>query len=209
MKKILIIAILTCISSYSFSQSFSDKKIEIQNEVLKTKISDYIKYVKSWAIPKKDIKEYLITLDQQTLGENTIFTLHVILLPGMINHFSPSAYTLIDETPVLLHSGIESFVVKNQDFFSFLKTTYWKDVPDAENKANIEKQMKEFEEAKKNMPDSVVLHDENGTHKVPTSGMKMSIESNLSLPKPKSWILYFKGQYLKRETEDRFELRSQ
>ncbi|MEO6524621.1 MAG: hypothetical protein ABIN91_23250 [Mucilaginibacter sp.] len=201
--KIFIIAILACISSYSFSQSFSDKKIEIQNEVLKTKISGYIKYVKNWAAPKKDVRNYLITLDQQTFGENTIFTLHVILLPGMINRFSPSAYTLIDETPVLIHSGMENFMVKDVDFIKFLTETYLK--PDAETGANINKQTKEFDNAKKNMPDSVML----GNHKVSTSGLVLHVTTAGHQSSPKSWILYFKGQYLKRETEDRFELKSQ
>lgn len=212
MKKRLIIIILSCISTYSFSQSFSDKKIEIDNADLGAKISDYIRYVKNWAAPKKDVRNYLITLDQQRLGESTIFTLNAILFSSGINRFSPSAYTVINETPVLIHSGIENFVLKDDDFFKFLKETYWKNIPDAEIKAYIDKQMKAAENEMKNMPDSVMIYNEPGGHKVPKSDIRPNIipfESTLHQSPPKSWILYFKGTYLQRETEDRHEMKSQ
>lgn len=138
---------------------------------------------------------------------STIKIPYFAISSSRISRFSPSTYTIIDETPVLINTGIEKFVFEDLGFSDYLKKTYWTKISEAQRKANIDKQMKEFENQKKTMPDSVIVINKSGSHKVPTSNLRLnviSIESSLRPSSPKSWILYFQGVSLQRETEDRY-----
>ena len=187
------------ISLACFSQG-KEKRIEISNGILKSKLEAYILYIKDWA-NRADVADYIIALEQQKKGGNSVFTLSTFLSSRSIDTFRPVAYTVINNCPVMINCEFKKYGKPNKDLVKFLKETYWKgtsdiSIPLSEN----EMLMKEFNESVRNSTDTVTLISGKGkVERVPKSGMRMEIDTVPS--KPKSWTLYFEGQFLKRETE--------
>jgi hypothetical protein len=106
----------------------NQRSIEISDGVLKSKLEAYVSYIKEWSVLTK-MTSFMIGMEQQKLGDNVVFTFKTFLSPNSIDRFGPSAFTIIDGLPIMLHSGIEAYIKPDLDFNKFLKENYWKDSP--------------------------------------------------------------------------------
>ncbi len=194
--KAILVTVCICIFPNTRAQKLDAKKVELQNIALINKIKEYTVYIKDWA-KRANVSGYIIALDQEKMGDNSVFTLSTFLSSKSIDRFRPSAYTAINNCPVIINSGFEDYIKPDIGLIKFLKDKYWKgtsetSVPLSEN----EMLMKEFNESVRNSTDSVnLIMGEEEVKRVPKSAMKMHIETNAPTvsSNPKSWVLYVKG----------------
>ncbi|MBK0384550.1 hypothetical protein I5M32_16440 [Pedobacter sp. SD-b] len=210
MKKYIFLVIIIIFSFTSFSQS-KRWQVELTNTQLKNKIEDYALYVKTWA-SQNQMSDYIVALEQQNTGDNSVFILSTLLSSKSIDRFKPSVYTVINDCPVIIRTGLQSYTKADTVLIKFLKDKYWKGTAEALIKTNRKIQEDAINETLKNSKDSVTIFDNGIAKKVLESEFRVRIGgttgSTINI-EPKSWILFFKGQFLERETEDRFEYKTQ
>lgn len=188
MKKIsFIILTLICFQISVSAQSFEHLKINISNTQLSATLDQYTVYLKQWSVDNKE-PNYVISVDQDKLKDNTIFTFNAIVYKNLIERYNASCYTTINGIVVLFHSGLESFIDANPGFGKYITATYWKHEESEDEK-------KYYEDIKK--------------QKFPKNAEPVPYVELRGIALPKSWILMFKGQQLISTTADLHQLVTQ
>lgn len=112
--------------------------------------------------------------------------------------FHPSFYTIINQEPVLIHSGLKGNVAADNDFINFIISAYW-------NKPVKEQEKRKYLEKDKIVgADSFTVWDDNlkKSVKIAASNMvSLDLNNEPRFPvEPKKCILIFKQHRLVSQT---------
>jgi hypothetical protein len=192
-KKIIFYLILLLIIQVDlYSQTNKYNTADLKNGALMKALIDYDTYFKGFA-KKFNIPSHFITVSETRHADTTFFSIDAIYYKSLVLPFNPLFYTLVNNTPVLIHSTIQEFMLPDKGLVNFILTTYWSDKLDTViSKPNSKNQPR-------SSVDSFLVWDNNAKKAIKVASSNM-VEINLKNPHypllPKRCILSFKEKTL-------------